>query len=210
MMKNRITLPLAVMLLSIVLQLATASAEERLLEDYENGGAFRPTDWANAFQDADGNQNGAIDAGKFAMVQWATKWSGLPSTGPTQDCSRFTAFQVDVMVEKGEPVEDGSNFYFQLLNQTSQGYSYWEIYVPQPKVPADGKWYRVRFPLARMDKGHGDGGDPPADFKTINGTVCGMTFDEEEDKFKLKRASFDNITLTDDEIKETIVKPVEP
>lgn len=186
---------------------ATSTAEEVLLEDYEGGGAFSPAEWANTFEDADGNANGAHDAGKFAAVQWATKWSGMPSTGPTKDLSRFKTFQVDVMVEKGEPVEEGSNFYFQLLNETSAGYSYWEIFVPQTKVPADGKWYRVKFPLDRMDKGHGDGGDPPEDFTTIMGTTCGMTFDEEADQFKLKRANFDNLTLSDDVVTETKVAP---
>jgi hypothetical protein len=204
-MPNRTTLPFILVLFSALYFNQSCFAEELLLEDYEGGGLFAPADWANSFADSEGNSNSAQDAGKFAVVQWATQWSGIPSNGSARDVSRFNTFQVDVMVEKGQPVEEGSNFYFQLLNETSQGYSYWEIYVPQSKVPADGKWHRVKFQLSRMDKGHGDGGDAPTDFKTTNGTVCGMTFDEQDDKFKMKRASFDSVTLTDEEITETTV-----
>ena len=79
------------------------------------------------------------------IKEWATKWSGMPSTGESTDLSRFVTFQVDVMVPKDQPVEKGANFYFQLLNQTDQGYSYWELFVPQVLVPADGQWHQVRF-----------------------------------------------------------------
>ena len=183
-------------------------AEELLLEDYQHGGCFEPSDWANSFEDSEGNRNAAEDQGEYAVVHWATKWSGMPSNGTVHDFSRFKTFQVDVMVEKGQPVEDGANFYFQLINQSDVGYSYWEAFVPQSKVPADGKWYRVQFPLTMMDEGHGDGGDPPKDFSTVTGTVCGMTFDDEPDQFKMKRANFDNLTLNDKKVSEVSAKQV--
>lgn len=201
----RTTLPILLILFAVLYSTPSCIAEELLLEDYESGGLYEPADWANSFADAEGNSNSARDTGKFAVVQWATKWSGIPSNGAARDVSRFKTFQADVMVEKGQPVEAGSNYYFQLLNETLQGYSYWEIYVPQSMVPANGKWHRVKFQLSRMDNQHGDGGDPATDFRTINGTVCGMTFDEDDDKFKVKRASFDNVTLTDEVITETTV-----
>lgn len=194
--------------LSLLLAVFAGSVfgEEVLLEDYESGGDFEPGDWANSFEDSMGNRNASHDGGDFAVVDWATKWSGLPSHGPVEDYSRFTTFQVDVMVEKGQPVQEGSNFYFQLMNETDAGYAYWEKFVPQEKVPADGKWHRIKFRIDTMSKGHGDGGQPPTDFRTINGTVCGMTFDDEDDdKFKMKRANFDNLTLSDENISETTV-----
>ena len=192
--------------LSAYLPTVPCQADELILEDYEGGGEFDPGPWANSFKDSEGNTNSARHKDSVAIVHWATKWSGLSSTGPVVDVSKFTTFQVDVMVEKGQPVQDECYFFFQLLNKTSRGYSYWEVYVPQNLVPADGKWHRVKFPLSRMDKGYGDGGVPPGDFKTIFGTQCGMTFDEPEDQFKFKRANFDNLTLTDEEITETTVK----
>ncbi|MFK8111082.1 MAG: hypothetical protein AB8B91_02715 [Rubripirellula sp.] len=181
-------------------------AEDLLLEDYSGRGIFQMATWANSFEDPEGNQNSAKVEGKVAVVDWATKWSGLPSNGPAEDVSRYKTFQVDVMVEKGQPNEEGSHFYFQLLNETDAGYSYWELFVPQSKVPADGKWYRVRFPMSEMVTGFGDGGDAPTNFDSIIGTTCGMTFDE-ENKFKLKRARFDNVFLTIEKVDGIEVKP---
>jgi hypothetical protein len=100
-------------------------AEEVLLEDYEGGGLFSPADWANTFSDGAGNENAAKAEGGCAVVDWATQWSGLPSMGPSEDFSKMKTFQADVMVEKGQPNEEGANFYFQLGNETSAGYSYW-------------------------------------------------------------------------------------
>lgn len=184
-------------------------AEEVLLEDYQYRGCFSPADWANSFSDGKGNANAAKQADNVAVVDWATQWSGLPSNGETKDFSKFKTFQADVRVAKGQPVEEGSNFYFQLLNESDRGYSYWEAFVPQDKVPADGKWYRVRFPLTMMAKGFGDGGEAPTDFSTINGTVCGMTFDEKDnDVYQPKQAHFDNLILSDDKLSEIDVAPV--
>jgi hypothetical protein len=182
-----------------------ANAEEILLEDYQGGGVFAPADWANTFSDSAGNTNKAVVENKTAVVDWATKWSGHPSTGTPIDVSRFKTFQVDVKVDQGQPLEKDTNFYFQLTSQVNQGFSYWEIFVPQMRIPTDGQWHRVQFPLSQMITGNGDGGDPPKDFKSINGTVCGMTYDDENDQYKLKRAYFDNVTLTDANIDEVSV-----
>ena len=183
-------------------------AEELLLEDYSYGGEFSPEDWANRFTDKEGNQNSAEQENKTAVVHWATKWSGLPSTGSEIDVTKFKSFQADVMVAKGQPVEDESNFYFQLLNKIDQGYSYWEAFVPQNKVPADGQWHRVTFAISKMVAASGDGGENPSDFKTIYGTTCGMTYDEDGSKFKYKEASFDNLKLLTDEVEEIKVEKV--
>ena len=180
-------------------------AEEVVLEDYQGGGVFEPADWGNSFEDAKGNVNKAAVEGGVAVVDWATKWSGQPSSGTAQDFSKLKTFQVDVMVAKDQPVQTGSNFYFQLTNETDQGFSYWELFVPQEKIPADGKWYRVQFPMSRMDKGHGEGGELPTDFKTVHGTVCGMTYDDEVDQYTMKQASFDNVTLADKPVEEITI-----
>ena len=206
-MSNQTTRLLPAFLLSVASMLPVF-AEEVLLEDFQYGGTFDVADWANAFTDSDGNQNAAFDDGDFALVRWATKWSGIPSTGTAADFSKFKTFQVDVMVEKGQPVEDEANFYFQLLDETDQGYAYWETFVAQNKVPADGKWYRVQFPISTMVGSAGDGAEKPTDFKTIMGCCCGMTFDPEgENKFKFKRAFFDNVTLSTEAVDGPVVKP---
>ncbi|QDT09144.1 hypothetical protein [Planctomycetes bacterium K23_9] len=179
-----------------------AVGEEKLLEDFQYGGCFSVADWANTFEDADGRANEAIVSSKVARVSWATKWSGIPSTGESHDFSKFKTYQVDVMVEKGQPVEENANFYFQLINQTDAGYSYWEVFVPQTMVPADGQWHRVQVPIKSMVKGSGDGGEDPSDFTTIIGTCSGMTFDETGDKFKFKRAFFDNVTLSTESVEK--------
>lgn len=193
-MRKLVTVALLVFLVSPIV------AQDILLEDYQSGGKFSVADWSNSFEDDKGNKNAAIDDGDFAAVSWATKWSGIPSTGETMDVSAYKTYQADVMVPKGQPVEDDSNFYFQLTTETSEGYAYWEKFIPQSKIPADGKWYRVHFPIKMMDTGSGEGAEAPTDFKTINGCVCGMTYDEDGDKFKFKHAMFDNITLTTKEI----------
>ena len=196
-------------LVALSLFTSPATAEQVLLEDYESGGAFAPADWANTFSDADGNTNSAYDDGKFALVEWATKWSGIPSTNYEEsiDCTKYKTFQFDVMVEKGQPVEENSNFYCQLLYETGdEGYAYWEIFVPQKSIPADGKWHRVRVPIKKMVPGFGDGAKKPTDRKNIMGCCVGMTFDDEnEDKFKFKRAFFDNVVLDTEEVDETKV-----
>lgn len=179
-------------------------AEDVLLEDYEGGGLYDEADWANAFEDEGGNRNAAWVQRKVAMVDWATKWSGLPSTGPAHNLSRFKTFQVDVRVAKGQPVEEGANFYFQLNHEADTGYSYWEKFVPQSKVPADGKWYRVQFAMETMDVNSGEGGAVPGDFKTIIGTTCGMTYDEDND-YEMKQASFDNVKLTTESVDGIVV-----
>ncbi|MGB7343523.1 MAG: hypothetical protein WBD20_04890 [Pirellulaceae bacterium] len=191
------------LLLSLCLPLA--HADEVLLEDYQYGGCFSVADWANTFEDAQGRANEAIVSSKVARVSWGTKWSGIPSSGETQDFSKFKTFQVDVMVEKGQPVEEEANFYFQLLNESGTGYSYWEVFAPQTSVPADGKWYRIQLPIKSMVTGNGDGGEAPKDFTTINGTCCGMTFDENGDKFKFKRAFFDNVKLSTESVEKLTV-----
>ena len=184
-----------------------ATAEELLLDDYQYGGKFSPAEWANSFSDSKGNVNSSQDTGNFATVKWATKWSGIPSTGESTDVAKFKTYQVDVMVEKGQPVEEEANFYLQLLVEVNQGYAYWEVFVPQKLIPADGKWYRIQVPIKSMVAGHGDGADAPTDFKTVNGCCCGMTFDDEgDDKFKFKTAHFDNVTLLTDAVEKTSIK----
>ncbi|NND97085.1 MAG: hypothetical protein HKN47_07140 [Pirellulaceae bacterium] len=191
----------------LLLALGSVNADELVLEDYQGGGEFQVADWANSFADPEGNRNSAIQSDQRAVVTWATKWSGLPSNGEAIDASTYTTFQADVMVPKDQPAQEGTNFYFQLLNEGDVGYSYWEAYVPQTLVPSDGKWYRIEFPIKSMATGHGDGGEKPTDFKTINGTVCGMTFDEDGSKFKLKKALFDNLTLTTNVVKKATASP---
>ena len=180
-------------------------AEEILLEDYQYGGCFSVADWANTFADSDGRANESTVSSKVASVSWATKWSGIPSTGEAKDFSEYKTFQVDVMVEKGQPVEDEANFYFQLVDQSDVGFAYWEVFVPQSKIPADGQWYRIQLPIKSMVTGQGEGGEAPSDFKTIIGTCCGMTFDEDGDKFKFKQAFFDNVKLSTEPVKDVQV-----
>jgi len=186
---------------------ASANCEEILLEDYEYGGCYSVADWANTFEDAEGRANEAIASANVARVSWGTKWSGIPSSGESTDFTKYKTFHVDVMVEKGQPVEEGTNFYFQLLNEADAGYSYWEIFIPQTKIPADGQWYKIALPMKSMVTGNGDGGKPPTDFKTITGTCCGMTFDENGDQFKFKRAFFDNVKLSTETVTEPTVMP---
>ena len=177
-----------------------SQAEEALLEDFEGGGEYSATDWVNHESDADGNPNQAMVRDGKLKVVWTTKWSGLPSAGEPTDKSQFKSYQVDVMVPTGEPVEQECNFYFQLLNKVDQGYSYWETFVKQNKIPADGQWYRVTFPISGMSPQGGDGGDPPSDFRSIYGCACGMTYDESGSQFKSKEAYFDNIRVLTKEI----------
>lgn len=198
--------PLLVASLALALIPTLCNAEELLLEDYEKGGCFDVNRFHNDFADPDGKTNSSRDAGEFAEVEWAAKWSGLESIGPVRNLSRYKTFQADVCVEPGQPVEKESNFYFQLLNASTEGYSYWEKYVPQSEVPADGKWYRVRFSLNGLSTGHGDGGKKPENFETITGTVCGMTYDKDGSKYKFKIAKFDNITVVSESVDETEVK----
>ncbi len=199
----------AISIFALLAMIAPAAvAEEVLLEDFQYGGCFSVADWANTFTDPDGHANEAIVSSRVGRVSWATKWSGIPSTGESKDFSKFKSYVVDVMVEKGQPVEEGANFYFQLINQSDVGYSYWEVFVPQEMVPADGQWYQVCVPINKMVKGSGDGGEDPEDFTTITGTCNGMTFDETGDKFKFKHAFFDNVKLSTKEVDEAKVSKV--
>ncbi len=194
---------------SLALLSQVGHAEELLLEDYENNGAVSVADWANSFEDADGNANAARDAGKYAVVSWATKWSGIPSTNyDAMDLSKYKTYQVDVMVEKGQPVEDNANFYVQLLCQADAGYAYWESYVPQSLIPADGKWHRLHVPIKSMTAAAGDGAEKPTDRKSIIGCCNGMTFDEDGSKFKFKRCAFDNVILSTKEVEKLVAKPI--
>ena len=186
---------------------SSANAEEVLLEDYQYGGKFEAADWYNTFADPNGRENDVNTDGVFAVVNWATKWSGAPSTGEVMDLSKFKTYQVDVRVEKGQPTEEGANFYAQLLTQADEGYAYWEVFAPQEKVPADGKWYRLQIPIKNMVAAAGDGADAPTDFTNVNGCCVGMTFDEEGDRFKFKTCAFDNVILLTDEIDEIKVAP---
>lgn len=183
-----------------------AQADDFVMTDYEGGGVCEAADWANTFEDADGKQNLVRIDNKTSLVDWATQWSGLPMICPPRDVSKYATFIADVKVEKGQPVQDGSNFYFQLLNASDVGYSYWETYVPQAKVPADGRWYRVHLPMNKMVPQSGDGAQMPKDFKTVSGTVCGMTYDDpNDDKFKFKQTRFDNVILSEKPVKEVTV-----
>ncbi len=180
-----------------------------LLEDFEGNGPFTVDDWANTETDSEGNANSAQDAGDYGTVTWATQWSGIPSTNyDGVDLSKYKTYQVDVMVEEGQPVEEGSNFYLQLLSKTDVGYAYWEAYIPQTLVPADGNWYRVRVPIDSMNAKAGDGAEEPADLKTIVGCCNGMNFDEDGSKFKFKKCGFDNVKVSTLQIEEAEVKPV--
>lgn len=182
-----------------------AVSEEVVLEDYQGGGKYSMAEWANNFEDAEGKINEVYEKGDVAVVLWGAKWSGFPSTGQSFDLSKYKTFQVDVMVAKGQPVEAGSTFYLQLLSEVTTGYAYWETLVPQTKIPADGKWYRIKLPIKTMVTGNGDGADAPKDRKTINGCCVGMNHDENGDKFEFKQASFDNVVVSTDEVKELSV-----
>jgi len=116
-------------------------SQDLLLEDYEGNGSLTIADWSSTQSDSEGNANVAKDDGEHATVAWATQWSGIPSTNyeDVMDLSKYKTYQVDVMVEEGQPVEEGANFYVQLLSETDTGYAYWESYIPQNLVPADGK-----------------------------------------------------------------------
>jgi hypothetical protein len=185
-------------------------SQDLLLEDYEGNGHLSVADWANTEADSEGNANASQDAGEYATVSWATQWSGLPSTNydEAMDLSKYKTYQVDVMVEEGQPTEEGANFYMQLLCKVDVGYAYWEAYVPQSLVPADGKWHRVRVPIESMNAGSGDGADLPTDRKAIMGCCNGMTFDEDGSKFKFKKCAFDNVFVSTTEVAKTVVKPV--
>jgi hypothetical protein len=198
----------AVSMFILALFAPIAVAEETLLEDFQYGGCFSVADWANTFADPDGRENESVVSSKVGRVSWGTKWSGIPSTGESKDFSKFKTYVVDVMVEKGQPVEENANFYFQLINQSDIGYSYWEVFVPQTMVPADGRWHQVRVPINTMVKGSGDGGEDPEDFTTIIGTCNGMTFDETGDKFKFKQAFFDNVKLSTESVDKAKVSQV--
>ena len=202
-MRTLVTLVVSVAL-SFVSQIGFS--QDLLLEDYEGNGPLTVADWANTESDSEGNANAAQDAGKHATVSWATKWSGLPSTNYDDggmDLSKYKTYQVDVMVEEGQPVEEGANFFLQLLCKAEVGYAYWEAYVPQSLVPADGKWYRVRVPIEAMNSVAGEGADKPTDRKTIIGCCIGMAFDEDGSTFKFKKCAFDNVTVSTDEVEKT-------
>ena len=193
--------------LTIVSQVG--SAQDLLLEDYEGKGPLAVADWANTEQDSEGKANSSEDAGEYATVSWATQWSGLPSTNydDVMDLSKYKTYQVDVMVEEGQPVEEGANFYVQLLCKAEVGFAYWESYVPQSSVPADGKWYRVRVPIESMNPVAGDGAEVPTDRKAIVGCCNGMTFDEDGSKFKFKKCAFDNVYVSETAVGKTVVQP---
>lgn len=178
------------------LTLSGAFADDLLLEDYEDNGSFHVNRFDNSYRDSNGRKNFSGNAGTYATVNWAAKWSGLESTGKSIDLDEYKTFQVDIMVKPDQPVEAETNFYFQLLYKTDVGYAYWEYFVPQRKVPADGKWYRIQFPFKNFYANAGNGADKPADFATIVGTVCGMTFDETGDVYEYKTAHFDNIKVS--------------
>lgn len=205
-MRTLITLVVYV-LLTLVSQ--NGFAQDLLLEDYEGNGPLTIADWASTEEDSEGNANAAQDAGDFATVSWATKWSGLPSVDyDGMDLSKYNTYQIDVMVEEGQPVEEGSHFFLQLLSKTDGGYAYWESYVPQTLVPADGKWYRLRVPIESMKAVAGDGADVPTDRKEIVGCCNGMAFDEDGSTFKFKKCALDNVFVSTDEVEKTVVQPV--
>jgi len=195
---------------SLTLVSQVGFAQDLLLEDYEGNGPLAVADWRNTESDSEGNANAAEDSGEYATVSWATQWSGLPSTNyeDAMDLSKYMTYQVDVMVEEGQPVEEGANFYVQLLCKADVGYGYWEAYVPQGLVPADGKWHRVRVPIKSMNAVGGEGADAPTDLKTIVGCCNGMTFDEDGSKFKFKKCAFDNVKVSTTEIEKAVAEPV--
>jgi len=203
---------LVALVVSVAFSLASQSgfAQDLLLEDYEGNGPLTVADWGNTESDSEGNANSAQDAGEYATVRWATKWVGLPSTNyddDGMDLSKYKTYQVDVMVEEGQPVEEGANFFLQLLCKTEVGYAYWESYVPQSLVPADGKWYRVRVPIESMNPVAGEGADKPKDRKTIVGCCVGMAFDEDGSMFKFKKCAFDNVVVSTVEVEKLATEP---
>ena len=202
----------AALVVSVLLTLVSqvGFAQDLLLEDYEGNGHLSVADWRNTETDSEGNANAAEAAGKYATISWATQWSGLPSTNyeDVKDLSKYMTYQVDVMVEEGQPVEEGANFYVQLLSKADVGYAYWEAYVPQNLVPADGKWYRVSVPIKSMNAVAGEGAGEPTDRKSIMGCCNGMTFDEDGETFKFKKCAFDNVIVTTTEVEKTAVEPV--
>ncbi len=194
---------------AIVLLTSTGTlAEDLLLEDYEEGGVFRVTRFDNSFGDSNGRKNSSRNSGSYATVNWAAKWSGLESTGKSIDLGQYETFQVDVMVKPGQPVEAETNFYFQLLHKTEIGFAYWEYYVAQTSVPADGNWYRIRFPFNKFSSNAGNGASKPTNFATVVGTVCGMTYDETGDVYKHKAAHFDNVYVSREMVDDVEVKRV--
>ena len=199
------TLVALVVSVSLALVPQIGFAQDLLLEDYEGNGPLTVAEWSNTQEDSEGNANAAQDAGEYATVSWATKWSGLPSTNydDAMDLSKYKTYQVDVMVEEGQPMEEGASFFLQLLCETEVGYAYWEAYVPQSLVAADGKWYRVRVPIDSMKAVAGDGADLPTDRKTIVGCCNGMAFDEDGSKFKFKKCAFDNVVVSTTEVEKT-------
>lgn len=207
-MRTLITWIVAVSL-SLVSQ--TGSAEDLLLEDYEGNGPFSVANWGNTETDSEGNANVAQDVGEHATVSWATQWSGLPSAIAIEDAldlSKFKTYQVDVMVEEGQPVEQGAQFLVQLLCKADVGYAHWEAYIPQNLAPADGKWYRLRVPIDSMTAVAGRGANTPTDRKAIIGCHNGMAFDEDGSQFKFKQCSFDNVIVSTTEVEKVVAELV--
>jgi hypothetical protein len=199
-----------ILFVSVAVSAQIGFAQDLLLEDYQGNGPLTIADWLNTETDSEGNANAAEVDGGHASVSWATTWSGLPSTNyDGMDLSKYKTYQVDVMVEEGQPVEEGASFFVQLLCKTEVGYAYWESYIPQTLVPADSKWYRVRVPISSMKAVAGDGAEEPTDLKTVIGCSNGMAFDEDGSKFKFKKCAFDNVTVSADEVEKTTVEKVE-
>lgn len=174
-------------------------ADMVLLQDYEGGGLFGSVNPANHDTDNSGNTNDAYDAGTYMTVDWATTWSGGNSSGAETNLNAYDTYQFDIMVPVGQPVEAGSSFYLQFNCTATNEWSYWEYYVGQNNIPADGTWYRVQFPMGDMWGGSGPNEDDPTDFSEIQGITIGMTYDPPPGStYQFKSAHLDNVGLTDD------------
>ncbi|MBU0676791.1 MAG: hypothetical protein KJ626_01635 [Verrucomicrobia bacterium] len=178
--------------------LAVSSGTARadlLLADYEGGGLFTGAIGA-ANQGASGldpsGSNDAYDAGLFMTVDWATLWSGGSKFGAIADLSGNDTYSFDIRVGVGQPVEAGANFYAQL---NDAGGGYFEQYISQTLILADGNWYRVKFPISGMNN---VAAPNPAALTNASGVTLGMTFDSDGDDFLFKSVDIDNVQVTQD------------
>lgn len=200
-------------IINVILPLICISATtlaEIQLEDYETG-PFYYSHPASTLTNDIGETNAAWDAGTHAEVEWAIQWSGAASYGATQNLESMDTYQIDIMVQTGQPVEAGSRFYCQLNSApyvTNAGaWSYWESNFQQTNIPADGQWYRIQFPFSDMDTHSGPVLNDPTNFASIIGVNIGMSGDVTGTNYLFKTAYFDNIIATDTGVTELVISP---
>jgi len=188
-------------------------AIERLLTDYEHGGPFIGVSPANNFTNIYSQTNDAYDAGIYATVDWASSWSGASAYGgPTQDLDWADTYQVDIMVEEGQPLENGGAYYYcQFAYGVSTGWAWGEFKFAQTNVSVDGSWYRVQFPISNMNTNVGGGAEMPTNKASVNGVTAGMTGNNSNGTlFAFRTASFDNVLVSDAGITNVVVTQLQP